>query len=67
MATWQGNLKQLVDTGYLKAVPMDPFSSGPLVYRRKNNDFVLYSVGRHSQDNGGTNDDIVFWMVDSKK
>lgn len=47
------NLKGLVDAGYLERVPMDPFSDGPLVYRRVGDDFLLYSVGRDFVDDGG--------------
>ncbi len=48
------SLQQLVDVGYLRAVPMDPYSDGPLVYRAAEDDFLLYSVGEDFTDNGGT-------------
>jgi len=53
---------------YLKAMPQDPFSSAPFVYRPSEDgaSFVLYSVGPNEQDDGETNrkndraaDDIV--------
>ncbi len=75
------NLQQIVDTGYLKTIPMDPFSSGPLAYRRKSNDFILYSFGPDSDDDEGTwvveprfvgelyrhNGDWIFWPVKKKQ
>ncbi len=40
---------------YLTAVPVDPYSAQPLVYRPKSGgEFVLYSVGFDGQNNGGT-------------
>ncbi len=61
----------LIDTGYIKAIPMDPFSNGPLIYRTIGNDFILYSFGRNFEDDGGKhkeqsdkkNYDIVFWPI----
>jgi hypothetical protein len=39
---------------YLKALPIDFFSGEPLKYRRTSADeFILYSVGRNAQDDGG--------------
>ncbi|MEX2174250.1 MAG: hypothetical protein WD872_07800, partial [Pirellulaceae bacterium] len=38
---------------YLSAVPLDPFSGQPLVYRPGTYSFVLYSVGQDGVDNGG--------------
>jgi hypothetical protein len=32
---------------------MDPFSDKPLVYRRTDDDFILYSVGYNFIDDGG--------------
>jgi hypothetical protein len=39
---------------WLPAVPLDPFSKGPLVYRVTNNSFLLYSVGPDGHDDQGT-------------
>ncbi|HPS55409.1 MAG TPA: hypothetical protein PLP05_07425, partial [Sedimentisphaerales bacterium] len=47
------SLQQLVDSGYLDELPMDPFSDGPLIYKTTKDDFVLYSVGIDCKDNGG--------------
>jgi hypothetical protein len=46
-------LDQLIDTGYLKVLPSDPYSDGPLRYERRGDDFVLYSVGEDFTDDGG--------------
>ena len=66
------NLNQLVLAGYLKDLPIDPFSDGPLVYKRIGDDFTLYSFGADFDDDGGTyskwgkgeeGGDQVFWPV----
>ena len=38
---------------YLAATPVDPFSNQPLVYRRGDTGYLLYSVGPDGEDNGG--------------
>lgn len=38
---------------YLPAVLMDPFSDKPLVYRRQDDRYLLYSVGQNQIDDGG--------------
>lgn len=66
-----GSLEQLVAAGLLQEVPMDPYSSGPLVYQLTGEDFTLYSVGEDFVDDEGVhcewNDwgggDHVFWPV----
>jgi len=47
-------LSGLVSSGHLQAVPNDPYSSGPLVYKRTAGGFKLYSIGSDFSDNGGT-------------
>jgi len=47
------NLSELVSTGYMNYLPMDPFGGRPLVYRRTEHEFVLYSVGMDFKDDGG--------------
>ncbi len=37
----------------LTALPVDPFSGRPFVYRAAGGSFVVYSVGRDGRDNGG--------------
>jgi hypothetical protein len=71
------SLDVLVKEGYLKKLPMDPYSNGPLVYTRAESGFVLYSFGENLKDDGGVlglssrgsprmwmdNGDWVFWPV----
>lgn len=70
------NLNQLVTAGYLKGLPLDPFSDNPLVYKRIGDDFTLYSFGADFDDDGGTyskwgrgeeGGDQVFWPVSRKQ
>jgi hypothetical protein len=63
--------------GYLKTIPMDPFSDKPLVYKKTEDGFILYSVGLNFTDDGGVpgtdkngkprmwgeNGDEIFWPV----
>jgi hypothetical protein len=63
-----------VRPGFAKAAgdSTDPFTAGPLVYRRQGEGFILYSVGANLIDDGGRNernqiplgtaDDIAFAM-----
>jgi hypothetical protein len=71
------SLDELVEAGYLKKLSMDPFSDGPLIYRRTDGGFLLYSFGINLTDDGGKlglggrgtprmwadNGDWVFWPV----
>jgi len=66
------SLDQLVSAGYLKQLPMDPYSDGPLAYKRQDSDFTLYSLGADFDDDGGVHSrwgdslqggDQVFWPV----
>jgi hypothetical protein len=63
---------ELVSSGYLQSLPLDPYSNGALVYRPKGDSFALYSVGENFEDDGGKDPDkavlnpsgdIVFWPV----
>ncbi len=47
------NLQELITTGYLKELPIDSFSDKPLVYRRTDDSFILYSLGENFKDDGG--------------
>jgi hypothetical protein len=74
-------LDELLAAGYLKKLPIDPYSDKPLIYRRTDDDFVLYSVGPNFTDDGGVsgkdskgqprswrdNGDTVFWPVPEAK
>jgi hypothetical protein len=71
------SLEPLVEGGFLKQVPKDPFGPGPLTYRRTDEEFLLYSWGEDRKDDGGqlgtdsqgrprnwaANGDGVFWPV----
>ena len=66
--------ENLVATGYLKNLPMDPYSDKPLVYKRTKDNFTLYSFGADFDDDGGApskwgerekGGDQVFWPVQS--
>ena len=50
---YQENLEELITAGYLKKIPLDLFSDKPLVYKRTDDDFILYSVGYDFEDDGG--------------
>ena len=71
-------LSELVVAGFIKELPMDPYSDKPLVYRRADDDFILYSVGLNFRDDDGevaierdrpmrwgTRDagDVIFWPL----
>jgi len=74
---YPAGLDELVAAGYLKKLPMDPYSDGPLVYKRTDDGFLLYSFGANLRDDGGrfgqgkngkprmwtANGDWVFWPV----
>jgi hypothetical protein len=47
------SLDELKGKGYLLKMPMDPYSDKPLVYRRTEDGFILYSVGLNFIDDGG--------------
>jgi len=50
---YPSSLAQLIERGYLKELPMDPFSDKPLVYRTTDDGFILYGVGTNFKDDGG--------------
>jgi hypothetical protein len=47
-----GNLSELVP-GHLDEVPNDPFDGKPLRYKRLDPGYVVYSIGRDGDDDGG--------------
>lgn len=70
------SLDELVAAGFLNELPIDPFSGGPLVYKRVNSDFMLYSFAGDYDDDNGSHDpkwasdgdgDYVFWPVEQSK
>jgi len=62
LAVWRaekGNYPDKVDAlspAVLKAIPADPFTDKPLIYRRAGEGYVLYSVGPNMTDDGGVKD-----------
>jgi hypothetical protein len=73
------DLKELSAAGYLNALPIDPYSGKPLVYKQVDGDFMLYSFGADFDDDGGTPGkkwderggdqpgDQVFWPLQTEK
>ncbi len=71
------NPDKLIEAGYLRELPMDPYSDRPLIYRKTDEGFTLYSVGPNFEDDGGQSargkkgkprvwadeGDAVFWPV----
>jgi hypothetical protein len=49
---WPDSLEQLVPH-YLARIPDDPCGNGPLIYRREESGYKLYSVGKNRIDDGG--------------
>jgi dsDNA-binding SOS-regulon protein len=47
------SLDKLVEKGYIKQVPVDPFSDKPIAYRKTDNNFLLYSWGENLKDDDG--------------
>jgi hypothetical protein len=63
------NLEELVQTGYLTKLPVDPFSDKPIAYRKTDNSFLLYSWGENLKDDGGQiardeKSKIIQWVPD---
>jgi len=56
------NLDQLIAAGYLKKLPMDCYSDNkPLLYKKTESNFTLYSIGRNFKDDGGM---VEMWVID---
>jgi len=47
------DLDQLVDAGLLEQLPIDPWSNKPLVYKKTDDGFMIYGVGRNFKDDSG--------------
>ena len=68
-------LEELLEGGFLKRLPDDPFGPGILPYQRRGDGFILYSWGGDFDDDGGVEDpnepwgesdeggDRVFWPI----
>lgn len=50
--TYPETLDELVPE-YLETVPVDLFADAPLIYRREQSGYVLYSLGPNMEDDGG--------------
>lgn len=47
------SLEELLSKGYIKKLPIDPYSDKPMVYKKIGTNFKLYSVGENFVDDGG--------------
>jgi len=76
VGSYPQNLDRLIEAGLLQTLATDPYSDKPLVYRRTDDGFTLYSVGWNFVDDGGVGKDdkghvwrwgsagdTVFWPV----
>ena len=70
---YPANFPDIVSAGYLKELPIDPFSNKPFVYKQTRNNFTLYSFGEDYDDDGGVHSkwgrgeeggDQVFWPLE---
>jgi hypothetical protein len=50
---WPKNVGALKEAGYLQAIPADPYNGQPLLWRRLDDGWVVYSIGPDGADNGG--------------
>jgi len=72
-ATLPASLQELLDSGYIRQLPMDPYCDRPLVYKKTDAGFTLYSIGADFHDDGGKqlgrwgdgDGDRVFWPVET--
>ena len=66
---------KLVEAGYLRKLPMDPYSDKSLGYKHIDDGFILYSFGENFTDDGGmrygsgwgsdNKGDRIFWPVET--
>jgi hypothetical protein len=69
------NIGELQKAGLLKKIPIDPFSGKPIVYKKLDDNFTVYSYGFDFDDDGGvrvvdyngSDGDIVVWPVEKYK
>ncbi len=47
------DMAELQQFGYIKEIPIDPFSDQPLIYKKTAGNFTLYSIGFNFKDDGG--------------
>jgi len=53
---WPKSLRELVDTGLLDEVPLDPFDGNPIRLASQADGLIIYTVGHDTVDNGGVMD-----------
>ncbi len=53
---WPDTLDALMEAGYLRETPVDPYDGRPLRWRRLEDGAEAYSVGPDDEDNGGNMD-----------
>ncbi|MBN2455292.1 MAG: hypothetical protein JXB29_01950 [Sedimentisphaerales bacterium] len=53
VGTYPEKMEALITAGYLKQLPMDPWSDKPLVYKKTDDGFMLYGVGSNFKDDSG--------------
>jgi hypothetical protein len=58
-------LEELVPA-LLPAVPIDPFTGKPLVFRREGEGFIVYSLGSNQKDDGGRSTYMITQLVMDK-
>lgn len=51
------SLQELVETGFLTNVPVDPYNGEPLQYRQSKKGAIVFSVGPDKDNEGGSLDD----------
>jgi len=51
---WPESLEELVATGYIREISIDPYSGKPLAYKPTADSFTLCSCGQDFDDDGGT-------------
>ncbi len=61
------SLEELLEAGYIKELPRDPYGPGSLEYFQNNDGFVLYSFGPDFDDDGSQKDDLIYWPVENEK
>ena len=68
------SLNELVETGLLEQVPLDPFSDKEIMYKKEGGSFKLYSIGSNFVDDGGNPEriekhqlDFVYWPIEKTK
>jgi hypothetical protein len=55
------SLQELKKEGFIKTIPIDPYTDKPLVYKVTEDNFILYSIGRNFTDDGGKYTEFESW------